>query len=136
MTVDEIRKSLHRRSAGAFDLYERRPGCHQLILPIQHEDGDMVDIYLLDSPRGGDRIRICDFGMALMRLSCVYDVSTPARQRILESILVNNAVYNENGNLYMDVSIDLLYESILQFAGCVQKVCTMRYWSREVTRSA
>ena len=136
MIADAIRDSLRRRSAGAFDLYERRHGRYQLILPIHHEDGDMVDIYLLDSPRGGDRIRICDFGMALMRLSYVFDVSSPPRQRILESILINNAVSNENGNLYMDVSVDLLYENILQFAGCVQKVCTMRYWSREVPRRA
>lgn len=136
MIADAIRDSLRRRSAGTFDLYERRQGRYQLILPIHHEDGDMVEIYLLDSPHGGNRIRICDFGMALMRLSYVFDVSSPPRQRILESILINNAVSNENGNLYMDVSVDLLYENILQFAGCVQKVCTMRYWSREVPRSA
>ena len=30
----------------------------------------------------------------------------------------------------------MLYESIMQFAGCAQKVCNMRYWSREVVRSA
>ena len=32
--------------------------------------------------------------------------------------------------------MDRLYESILQFAGCAQKVCNMRYWSREIIRSA
>ena len=32
--------------------------------------------------------------------------------------------------------MDRLYESILQFAGCAQKVCNMRFWSREITRSA
>ena len=30
----------------------------------------------------------------------------------------------------------MLYEDILQFAGCVQKICNMRYWSREIVRSA
>ena len=28
------------------------------------------------------------------------------------------------------------YEGIMQFAGCVQKICNMRYWSRETVRNA
>ena len=36
----------------------------------------------------------------------------------------------------MDSSRERLHESILQYAGCVQKVCNMRYWSKEVVRNA
>lgn len=118
-----------------FDFYERRPGKYQLILPILHEDGDMVDIYLAESPRGEGYIRLCDFGLTLMRLSYTLDM-TGRRQRILESVLINNDVQNDTGNLYLDAPIDMLYESILQFAGCVQKVCNIRYWHRESIRSA
>ena len=63
-----------------------------------------------------------------------YDI-TDARRRIFDSILVNNGVSNNEGNLYLDMSASRLYEGILQFAGCVQKVCNMRYWSRELVRS-
>ena len=122
--------------AAGFDLYERRPGNHQLILPIHHEDGDMVDIYLQDSPKGDGYVRICDYGLTLMRLSYTYDISTPTRQQIFDSILINNGVGNEEGNLYLDAHLDKLSESIFQFAGCAQKVCNMRYWNREITRSA
>ncbi len=76
------------------------------------------------------------FGMTLMRLSYSFDVSTPTRQRKFESIIVNNGVGNDDGNLYLDTPLDKLYESVLQFAGCAQKVCNMRYWSRETVRSA
>ena len=31
--------------------------------------------------------------------------------------------------------MDTVYESVFQFTGCVQKVCNMRYWSREIVRS-
>lgn len=117
-----------------FDFYERRPGKYQLILPILHEDGDMVDIYLVKSPRGEGYIRLCDFGLTLMRLSYTLDM-TERRQKILDSVLINNDVQNDNGNLYLDAPIDMLYESILQFAGCVQKVCNIRYWHRESIRS-
>ena len=118
------------------DVYERRTGSFQLIIPILHEDGDMVEIYLQDGPCGDAYVRICDFGLTLMRLSYTFDVATAARQRVFASILTNNNVNNDNGNLYLDTPLTRLHESILQFAGCAQKVCNMRYWSREVIRSA
>ena len=96
----------------------------------------MVDIYIQDSPMGHGFIRICDFGMTLMRLSYTYEINTNARQRIFESILENNGVANDQGNLYLDSPVETLYESLLQFAGCAQKVCSMRYWGREIVRSA
>lgn len=136
MDSDSIREALHNSPAAAFDLYERRPGRYQLIVPIYHEDGDMVDIYLDESPHGDGHVRICDFGMGLMRLSYSYDLNTAARRRIFDSILINNGVEDDEGNLHLDVPADRLYESILQFAGCAQKICNMRYWSRELVRSA
>ena len=74
--------------------------------------------------------------MALMRLSYTFDISTHTREDIFKSILTNNNVHNHDGNLYLDAPVDRFYEGILQFAGCVQKVCNMRYWSRETVRSA
>ena len=136
MNIFSVRESLNHPFTAGFDLYERRPGSHQLILPIHHEDGDMVEIYLADSPKGDEYVRICDYGLTLMRLSYTYEISTPTRQQIFESILINNGISNEEGNLYLDAPMDKLYEGILQFAGCAQKVCNMRYWSREITRSA
>lgn len=96
----------------------------------------MVDIYLQNSPIGEDRVRICDFGMALMRLSYTYDINSPTRQRILDNILNNCGVQIEEGNLFLDSPTQTVYENILQFAGCVQKICNMRYWQRETVRSA
>ena len=136
MELDQIRTMLSQSLATKTDFHERRPGTYQLIVPILHEDGDMVDIYLEDSPAGEAYVRICDFGMALMRLSYTYDVSTPTRKGILDSILINNGVKNDAGNLYLDAPLGGLYEGVLQFAGCAQKVCNMRYWGREVVRSA
>ena len=135
MAVDGIRAALERTPGQRFDLYERRPGDFQVILPILHEDGDMVEIYLQEVPHREGFIRVCDFGHALMRLSYTFEVNSSTRQKILDSILYNNSVTNSGGNLYIETPIDKLYEGILQFAGCVQKVCNMRYWSRESVRS-
>ena len=136
MNSSDIKALLQRRGTDTFDLYERRPGSFQLIAPIMHEDGDMVEIYLQDSPEGDGYVRICDFGMTLMRLSYSFEIGTATRQRIFESIIINNRVGNDDGNLYLDAPVEKLYESVLQFAGCAQKVCNMRYWSRESVRSA
>ena len=136
MDVNNVLHTLGERFATGLDFYERRSGNYQLILPILHEDGDMVDIYIQDSPMGDGFIRVCDFGMTLMRLSYTYEINTGARQRIFDSILDNNGVANHDGNLFLDSPVASLYESILQFAGCAQKVCNMRYWGREIIRSA
>ena len=136
MDINGIKTSLSGRMASGFDIYPRREGGYQLIVPICHEDGDMVDIYLQESARGNAYIRICDFGMALMRLSYSYDLNTDTRRRIFDDILINNQVANVDGNLCLDVPVGTLYEGIMQFAGCVQKVCNMRYWARETVRSA
>ena len=136
MNLEKIRASIGHDMSGGLNFYERRPGIHQVIIPIFHEDGDMVDIYVHDSPMGDGYVRICDFGMTLMRLSYTFEVSTPARERILESVLINNGVKRGDDGLYLDAPIGIVYQSVLQFAGCVQKVCNMRYWSRETVRSA
>ncbi len=136
MDINNIRASLSSSISSGFDIYERCRGDYQLIVPIFHEDGDMVDIYLQESPQGEAYVRLCDLGMALMRLSYSYDLNTDARRRIFDDILINNRVVNDDGNLRLDVPVGALYEGIMQFAGCVQKVCNMRYWARETVRSA
>ncbi len=132
MQPDLIRSSMTQAMATAFDFYERRPGKYQLILPICHEDGDMVDVYLMESPRGDGYVRICDFGLALMRLSYTFEVNTARRERILHEILINNGVRYDDGNLFIDAPMGSVFENIMQFIGCVQKVCNMTYWPEEV----
>ena len=114
------------KSLIGFDVYERRPGKYQLIVPMHHEDGDMVDVYLQDSPGELGAIRVCDFGMALMRLSYTDELSFDSRKRFLNSILVNDGVQNDDGNLFIDTPLTGLHESILRFTSCVQKVCRFR----------
>ena len=82
MDFSSVQEALKRSLGAGLDLYERRAGKFQLIAPICHEDGDMIDIYLQDSPRGDGYVRICDFGMTLMRLSYALDLNTPTRERI------------------------------------------------------
>lgn len=114
-------------------LVDKRPGISQLMVPLFHEDGDMVDIFL--EGLGGDRVRICDYGMTLMRLSYDYEVDTPNKQRILAKILSENGLKEEDGNLLVEAAPDQLYPAILQFAQGVAKVGSMRIFKREIIAS-
>jgi hypothetical protein len=114
------------------DVRERRPGIYQLVAPLYHDDGDMVDIFL-ESKNG--IVRVSDLGMTLMRLSYSYDIDTPNKERIFHRILAENHVQEEQGNLYIDARPESLYPAILQFSQAVAKVANMRLYKREVIQS-
>lgn len=114
------------------ELRERRPGVYQLIAPLFHEDGDMVDIFL--QARNG-LVRICDLGMTLMRLSYSFDVDTPNKERIFHRIISENHASEENGTIFIDVRPESLYPALMQFSQIVAKVANMRLYKREVIQS-
>lgn len=117
------------------DFRERRPGIIQLVAPLYHEDGDMVDIFLEQARDDSGRVRICDHGMTLMRLSYTFDLDTPNKERIFQRILSENQIKEENGNLVLETAPESLYPAILQFAQTVAKVSNMELYKREVIHS-
>ncbi|MCX6640792.1 MAG: DUF1828 domain-containing protein [bacterium] len=116
-------------------LSEKRPGILQLIAPLYHEDGDLVDIFLENINGGQQKIRISDHGMALMRLSYSFDIDTPNKERIFQKIISENGISELDGNLYLEVQPESLYPGILQFAYTVAKVTNMQLYRREVIQS-
>lgn len=111
---------------------EKRPGIVQVIAPLFHEDGDMLDIFI-DLPKGDlAPIRVSDHGLTLMRLSYSYDVETPARQKVLARILSENGVSEERGRFYIETTTDRLYPALLQFAQTIAKVSSMQAFKREI----
>ncbi|MGE5567633.1 MAG: DUF1828 domain-containing protein [Rhodospirillales bacterium] len=126
---------LKRQFNGHVAFRERRPGVIQVIAPLFHEDGDMVDIFIDELQNGSNRMRISDHGMTLMRLSYTYDLDTEHKQRIFSRILSENRISEQDGRLYIDAEPDRLYPAILQFAQTVAKVSSMQYFKREVIQS-
>lgn len=129
--LDLLRAQFNNR----VDFREKRPGVLQLIAPLYHEDGDMVDIFLESAPDGSGNIRVCDYGMTIMRLSYSFDIDTPNKERIFFKILSENQVNENNGNLYVDAKPESLYPAILQFSQTIAKVSSMRLYKREVVQS-
>ncbi len=117
------------------DFREKRNGINQLIGPFYHEDGDMMDIFITESPSEPGKIRLCDYGMTLMHLSYDYDIDTPNKENILDKIIYEQGFKRDNGNIYVDVNQDLLYQYVFQFSQTIAKVSSMQYFKREIVRS-
>jgi Domain of unknown function DUF1828 len=114
---------------------EKRPGVTQVLAPLFHEDGDMIDIFL-DVPKEATApIRICDHGLTLMRLSYSYDIDTPTKQKIFNRILAENGISEDRGRLYLETTREALYPSLLQFAQTIAKVSNMQAFKREVVQN-
>lgn len=128
--LDLLRAQFNNR----INFREKRPGVMQLVVPLYHEDGDMVDIFIQEKKDRGT-IWVSDFGMTIMRLSYTFDIDTPNKEKIFSRILSENQVGEENGALYIETKPESLYPAILQFAQTVAKVSNMRLYKREVVQS-
>jgi len=111
---------------------EKRPGIYQLILPLYHEDGDMIDIFIEE--KMGNYF-LCDYGMTLMRLSYSYEIDTPNKEAIFQRILSENRLEEVDGNISFKTKKESLYSDIMHISQAFMKIGSMRYFKREVVES-
>lgn len=109
---------------------EKRPGIYQLLLPIYHEDGDMVDLFIKQKDK--NKYILCDFGLTLQRLSYTYDIDTENKESILQRILVENSLIEEDGNICLDTNSETIYTDIMHITQAYAKIGSMKYFKREV----
>lgn len=131
----DIRDLLRAEFDRHVDFRERRPGILQVVAPLYHEDGDMVDVFLDLPKHEGEAIRISDHGMTLMRLSYSYEIDSATKRRILDRILAENGVSEDRGRFYLEATPEHLYPALLQFAQTVAKVSNMQMFKREVVQN-
>jgi hypothetical protein len=115
---------------GRVSIKEKRPGIYQLLLPIYHEDGDMVDVFI--KQKENDKYTLCDFGLTLQRLSYTYDIDSENKESILQRILLENSLSEEEGNICLDTQPETIYTDIMHITQAYAKIGSMRYFKREV----
>lgn len=131
----DVLKTLKSEFNDHISFRTKRPGIVQVLAPLFHEDGDMIDVFL-DLPKTpNSNIRISDHGLTLMRLSYTYDIDTPTKRRIFDRILSENGVREEGGRLFMDSSAECIYPTFLQFTQTVAKVSNMQLFKREIIQN-
>ena len=131
LLLERLREQFHRQ----IEIVEKRAGVYQLLIPVYHEDGDMIELYIDSNKSENGTIHLCDYGMGVMRLSYSYDIDTENKEKIFHKILGENGLHEENGNVYLDTTLELIYPAVLQISQGIAKVCSMRYFKREVIES-
>ena len=131
--MDEILKHIAKDFNNQVSINQKRPDIYQLYLPIYHEDGDMIDLFIV--PKGDNKYLLCDYGLTLQRLAYSYDLDTENKEAIFQKILAENGLHEENGNICLDTSMNDVFTNIMHITQAYAKIGSMRYFKREVIES-
>lgn len=131
--MEEIFNHIRKDFNNQVKIEQKRPGIFQLYLPIYHEDGDMIDLFLV--PKSDDKYSLCDFGLTLQRLAYSYDIDTEKKEAILQKIIVENGLTEEGGNILLNTKPETVFTDIMQITQAYAKIGSMRFFKREVIES-
>jgi len=131
--MEDILNHIKQDFNGRVAIRQKRPGIYQILLPIYHEDGDMIDLFITRT--GDNKYSLCDYGLTLQRLSYSYDIDTENKETILQRILSENSLSEQEGNIYLDTKPETLYTDIMHITQAYAKIGSMRYFKREVIES-
>jgi hypothetical protein len=134
MTFDYA-QSLREQAKFGINVRLRRPGLIQVYVPMLHEDGDIIEVFIDERYPHDGKVRITDLGKTLMRLSYTFEVDTDSRRGILNQIVMANGVEIEDGALFMDAEKHEVYAAVMQLAQTLSKIASMRYYKREIQQS-
>ncbi len=112
---------------------QKRPNVYQLYLPIFHEDGDMIDVFII--PKGKNKYQLCDYGLTIQRLAYSYDIDTENKESILQKMLNENGLNETDGNISLDTTLETVFTDIMHITQAYAKIGSMRYFKREVIES-
>ena len=131
--MNEILEYIKSSFNNKIRIQAKRPDIFQLFLPMYHEDGDMIELYI--EQVGENKFRLCDYGMTIMRLSYNYEIDTNNKESILQRIIQENHLVEEDGNIFYFTQPENLYSDILHVCQTYMKIGSMRYFKREVIES-
>lgn len=128
--MEEIITHIKNEFNGKLSIKEKRPGIFQLLLPIYHEDGDMIDLFIKQDDK--NNYQLCDYGLTLQRLSYSYDIDSENKESILQKILVENNLIEVEGNISIRTKPETIYSDIMHITQAYAKIGSMRYFKREI----
>lgn len=99
-------------------------------LPMSARDGDSFTTYLSRTTAGW---RISDAANTMMRLSYENDLSkllTGPRLKLFETILSENALQEDDGEIFLEVAADGLVRGLFQLSQGLSRIEDIALWSR------
>ncbi|MBF8378466.1 DUF1828 domain-containing protein [Alicyclobacillus mali] len=101
-----------------FGFRELKPGCVQIRTPFTYPDGDVIDVFVIDTQ---DLLRVTDMGETLRHLG-----SCEARQHISGLQLLHRCVRLGKGELYQDVATpEEVPEAAIELVECIERLCSL-----------
>lgn len=126
----EVIAEIQNRFNNHVGFVEKRPGIYQIFLPLYHEDGDMVDLFITETT--DHKFKLTDYGLTLQRLSYTYDIDSAHKEKVLDKIIAENGIIDEGGSLTMETKPDSVFGDIMQITQAYAKVGSMGYFKKEV----
>lgn len=88
--MTSILKHINSSFSDRLKTREKRSGITQLYLPVYHEDGDMIDLFIRQE--NNRTFKLSDYGMTIMRLSYEYEIDTENKERIFNIMLTEHGI--------------------------------------------
>lgn len=117
------------------DFREKRTGLFKILIPFYHEDGDMYDIFVEESPKDKSMLRLCDYGLTLIKLSYDFDLNSDNKKQILEGLVIKNRCFIDNGNIYLDIFPSQFEAGMYQIIQVLSKVSNLDVINRESAKT-
>lgn len=107
---------------------------YRLYLPIFHEDGDMLSIYITKDDISGEYF-VHDYGNTLMRVSYTFDFDSDHKRKVLTDIVKSFSGQLDGEDLVLKTYNQNLAQTVLQYTQLVAKVSNIDILRRETVRS-
>ncbi|MBF0343578.1 MAG: DUF1828 domain-containing protein [Nitrospirae bacterium] len=104
--------------------------------PFFFPDGDPYQIYIKEMP--GGILRLSDMGHTMMHLSYENDIDRfreGTRGNIFNQILTETSVTEDNGELFVDTSIEDIGNNIFRLGQTLTKICDLTFLNRVRAKS-
>jgi len=126
--IQQIKENINTN----IEIKEKRPYIYQIYAPFYHEDGDMVEIFVEES---NGKLKICDYGLTLMKLSYYLDDLKGTNKKVYHEILKENYLDEIDGNIFIETDLKNLSTNFLHYASSISKVSSLKYFDKHKQKS-
>lgn len=135
ITLNNLKQKLCSSLCEDINLYQKDNDLFYIETPFTFPDGDTYTIYLKLLTGG---VRITDRGHTFMQLSYEMDIDTlykGTRGKLREQIMNELALSEEEGQIYLDSSLDQLGNNLFRFSQGITKIHDLSFLNRDQVTS-
>jgi len=131
MNTQELSNLLCSQLCASAKVVEWKSGIWRIQTPFLFPDGDSYVLYIQQLPNG--KFKLSDMGNSLMHMSYESDIQKlrdGTRARLLEQILAGSDVLEDDGEFYVETSLNEIGSSIFQIGQALTKVHDLSFLDR------